>query len=325
MNVQSVNYQGMYFINVAKPTDFEMKFLKNTYDFDALNLEDYLHRTQIPKIENRNKYDLLVLRFPVFSENVPQNSHQYGTSFTPTYTQSKKGKLISSYVNFFISKEYVVVLHNGTLPKIDSIFALCQKTLHNRAEYMGKGAPFLVYKIIDALTDDCFPVVNELTAMIDRIDSELETKQSQKTLEEISTTRRNLVVFHTMIKPNLPLLRELRDGKHKELNGSMQPFWGNVLDHMQKVWDRVEDNAELIEGISKSNESFVMTQTNLTIRVLTVISVIILPLQVLGGFYGMNVEGMPFTKGPWTFEIHIAMILAVVIPLVTIFKLKRWI
>lgn len=324
MNVQTVNFQGLFFINVAKPTDFEIKFLKNTYDFNSLNLEDYLYRTQIPKIENHKKYDLIVLRFPIFSENAPENSHQYGMHLPTPYTHSEKRRLASSYVNFFISKEYVVVLHDGTLPQIDHIFSLCQETLHNRTEFMGKGAAFLAYIIIDALVDNCFPIVNELTATIDRVDKELEDKQSRKTLEEISATRRNLVVFHTMIKPIIPLLKELEEGKHTELNGSMQPFWSNILDHLQKIWDRVEDNRELIEGISDSNESFIMTQTNLTIRVLTVITVIILPLQVLGGFYGMNVEGLPFTKGPWAFEIHLGMVLAVIVSLIAIFKLKRW-
>jgi magnesium transporter len=325
MNVQTVNFQGLFFINVAKPTDFEMKFLKNTYDFDPLSLEDYLHRTQIPKIENYKRYDLLVLRFPLFSENIPENSHLYNAYLPAFNIQSKKKRVVSSYVNFYISKEYVVVVHDGILPKIDQIFNLCQKTLHNRTEYMGQGAAYLAYKIVDALIDDSFPIINEITATIDRIDKDLEGKQSQKTLEDISTMRRNLVVFHTMVKPMVPLFKELKEGKHRELNGTMQPLWSNVLDHIQKVLDRVEDNGELIEGISKSNESFVMTQTNLTIRVLTVITVIILPLQVLGGFYGMNVENLPFTKGPWTLEIHIGMILAIVIPLVTIFKLKRWI
>lgn len=322
MNVQTVNFQGLFFINVARPTDFEMKFLRNTYDFNPLNLEDYLHNTQVPKVENHAKYDLLVLRFPNFSENVPENSHQYGRIHL--YVHSKEKRLISSYVNFFISKEYVVVIHDGTLPQIDRVFELCQKTLHNRTEYMSLGAAYLTYKIIDALVDDCFPSINELTSEIDRVDKELEKKQSQKTLEDISKIRRNLVVFHTMIKPIIPLFKELEEGKHKELNGPMQPYWGNILDHLQKIWDRVEDNRELIEGISESNESFIMTQTNLTIRVLTVITVIILPLQVLGGFYGMNVEGLPFTKGPWTFEIHLGMIFVVVISLIAIFKLKRW-
>ncbi len=324
MNVQTVHFQGLFFINVAKPTDFEIKFLKNTYDFDPLNLEDILHKTQIPKIENHKKYDLLVLRFPIFSENMPENSHQHEVHPHIPYEHSKKRRLMSSYVNFFISKEYIVVLHAGELPQIDHVFSLCQETLHNRTEYMGKGTAFLAYIIIDALVDNCFPVINEFTAEIDRVDKELGDKQSRKTLEDISTIRRNLVVFHTMIKPIIPLFKELEDGKHTELNGSMQPFWSNILDHLRKIWDRVEDSRELIEGISDSNESFIMTQTNLTIRVLTVITVIILPLQVLGGFYGMNVEGLPFTKGPWSFEIHVGMVLVVVATLMTIFKLKRW-
>ena len=85
MNVQTVNFQGLSFINVAKPTDFEIKYLKNTYYFNPLNLEDYIHRAQIPKIENHRKYTLFVLRFPLFSENEPQNSHLYGVPLPAFY------------------------------------------------------------------------------------------------------------------------------------------------------------------------------------------------------------------------------------------------
>src|SRR3989344_4291086 len=119
MNVRSVNFQNLSFINVAKPTDFEMKFLRNNYDFDPLNLEDYLHKIQIPKIENHKTYDLLVLRFPIFSETFSENIHSYGTSVLPIYAHSSKRRLTSGYVDFFISKERVVVLHEGVLPQIE--------------------------------------------------------------------------------------------------------------------------------------------------------------------------------------------------------------
>lgn len=324
MNVQTVNFQGLFFINVAKPTDFEMKFLRNTYDFNSLNLEDYLHKTQIPKIENYKNYDLVVLRFPLFSENVPQNSHQYGVHLPTFHVSNKKRRLISSYVNLFVSKEYVVVLHAGELPQIDHIFSLCQKTLHSRTEYMSQGAVFLAYRIIDALVDNSFPIINEITSTIDRVDKELEEKQSQKTLEDISTTRRNLVVLHTMLKPVLSLVGELEKGEHEKLNGAMQPFWGNILDHVQKIMDRVEDNQELIEGISRSNESFIMTRTNVVIKLLTVITVIIMPLQLLSSVYGMNIVGLPFAQNPWVFGILSLLMLAIAVLLITILKAKRW-
>lgn len=332
MNVQTVSFQGLSFINVAKPTDFEMKFLKNTYYFNPLNLEDYMHRTQIPKIENHKKYDLLVLRFPLFSENGPQNSHQYGVHLPTFHVSNKKRRVMSSYVNLFVSKEYVIVLHAGELPQIDHIFNLCQKTLHDRTEYMGKGSVFLVYKIIDALVDDCFPVINEITATIDKIDGELEDKQSQKTLESISTTRRNLVVFHTMIKPILPLFASLEEGKHKNLNGTMQPFWSNILDHLQKILDRVEDNRELIEGISESSEFLLRSKTNKIMALLTILFTLSIPATVIGTFYGMNIlvpggieDGAWNFWGPYTTLIFV--IIFSVVPLILMllyFKYKKW-
>lgn len=332
MNVQTVNFQGLSFINVAKPTDFEMKFLRNTYDFNPLDLEDLMHRTQIPKIANHKKYDLLVLRFPLFSENAPQNLHQYGVHLPTFTTPTKKRRLLSSYINIFISKEYMVIVHDGTLTHIDRIFGLCQKTLHNRTEYMGKGSVFLAYKVIDALVDDCFPVINELTATIDKIDVELEDKQSQKTLESISTTRRNLVVFHTMIKPILPLFHQLEEGQHKELNGPMQPFWGNILDHLRKIMDRVEDNQELIEGISESSEFLLRSKTNKIMALLTILFTLSIPATVLGTFYGMNIvlpggiqDGSWNFWGPYTTLIFV--ITFSVVPLILMllfFKYKKW-
>jgi magnesium transporter len=323
MNVQTVNFQALSFINVAKPTDFEIKYLKNTYYFNPLNLEDYVHRTQIPKIESHKKYDLIVLRFPIFSENGPQNSHQYGVHLPTFHVPNKKRRLMSSYVNFFVSKEYVIALHGGELPQIDHIFNLCQKTLHNRTEYMSQGSVFLAYKIIDALVDDCFPVINELTSTIDRIDKELEDKQSQKTLEDISATRRNLVVFHTMIKPTLPLFKELKEGQHKQLNGTMQPFWGNILDHLQKIMDRVEDNQELIEGISESNESLLSAHSNKIIKVLTIFSAIILPLNLLASIYGMNLN-LPFGDDPLIFWKIMALMALTTMVMFSAFIYKKW-
>ncbi|MDP2638393.1 MAG: magnesium transporter CorA family protein [Candidatus Levybacteria bacterium] len=323
MNVQTVTFQGLSFVNVSKPTDFELKYLRNTYDFNHLDLDDYAYKAQIPKIESQKKYDLIVLRFPLFSENIPQNPHQYGVRIPKFHSTVKKRRLISSYVNLFISKEYVVILHEGELPQIDNIFSLCQKTIHSRTEYMSKGPAFLAYKIIDALVDACFPAINEITSKIDKIDKELETKQSQKTLEDISATRRNLVVFHTMIKPVLPLFHHLEEGRYKELNGPMQAFWSNILDHLQKIMDRIEDDQELIEGISESNESLLSSRANEIIKVLTIFSAIILPLNLLASIYGMNIE-LPFAQEPFSFLGIIAIMILGGIFMLIALKMKRW-
>lgn len=348
MNIQTVTFNNTSFVSVIGPGELELKYLRNNFGFDPLNLEDYINKTQVPKIEVYKNYSLVVLDFPFL--NVPRpngnnankkdqekpasitlesllNIRQATFSSVPFpqfYSHEKKRKILASQVYFFIGKDHVVILHEGVLPPINDIFSACQKTLKNRNEYMGQGPVFLAYRIIDALVDTCFSVMNELASTIDKIDRGLESRKSQDTIEDISVTRRNIVVFQTMIKPIIPLFRQLEEGKYKELNGSMQPFWSNVLDHIQKIWDRLEDTRELIEGISTSTESLLTLKTNEIIKVLTIFSAIILPLNLLASIYGMNIEGLPFANEPFSFVILNTSMLTIGAVMLLLFRIKRW-
>lgn len=322
MNTQTVIFQGISFINVANPHELDIKDLRNNFGFNPLDLEDYVHRNQVPKIEVRKNHILIVLDFPYFKQNGNQpiqngqekknkstvenllNIPHAALSSIPLFQFSgaQKRRILTSHVNLFIGKEYVVVLHEGILPPINDIFVRCQKTLRNRNDLMGQGSAYLAYKIIDALVDSCFPVINELIVMIEKIDRELEDQKTQIALEEISITRRNVVFFHTMIKPILPLFKHLEEGRHEELNGKMTDYWSNVHDHLKKIGHRLEDSRELIEGIAHSNESFIVSKTNESIKALTIIFTLTIPATVFGTFYGMNIL-LPggLQAGVWTF------------------------
>lgn len=341
MNVQTVNFKNISFVSVTNPGSLEIKYLKNNFGFDTLHLDDYANKTQVPKIEVFKNYTLLVLDFPFFGKNsLPSIKTQDKTTKTPIeallnipqvtlsplvqFPNSKKRRLFSIQVDFFIGKDYLVVLHDGVLSPINDIFSVCQKTLQNRNEYLGEGPVFLAYRIIDALVDNCFPVINDIAGTIDKIDKELEQKYSQSTLENISLTRRNIVVFQTMIKPILPLFKQLEDGKYSQLNGSMQPFWSNVLDHLQKIWDRLEDSRELIEGISTSSESLLTSRTNEIIKVLTIFSTIILPLNLFASIYGMNIKGLPLANDVLSFIFLMLFMFVTALFMLIIFKYKGW-
>lgn len=329
MNIQTVTFQNISFLSVTNPKELELKYLKNNFGFSPLHLDDYIHKTQVPKIEIEKAYVLVVLDFPYFSQNEnaswgPAFPGLPQVSFPPLAAADKKRRIVQSQVDFFLGKDFLVVLHDGMLPQIDSIFSHCQKTLRKRTELMEKGPVFLFYHIVDALVDSCFPVINELSATIDRIDRDLETSQSEKILEDISTTRRNIVVFHTMIKPMISLFRELKEGRYRELNHGLTPFWENISDHLQKIWDRLEDNRELIVGISESNESLLSSRTNKIVTVLTIFSAIILPLNLIASIYGMNIEGLPFAQSHSAFATITAFMFFLGVVMLFLFKTRNW-
>lgn len=345
MNIQTVGFNGLSFVNVINPQELEIKDLKKNFGFSHLDLEDYIHRTQIPKIEEFKDYSLIVLDSPFFKQNGNHvNQHSNDKKKTDKTTLSRllsiphatlssipifhfssvnARRILTSHVNLFIGKEYVVILHEGVLSPINEIFSLCQKTLHNRNEFMGKGAVFLAYKIIDALVDACFPVINELIIMIEKIDQEIENKKIQIALEEISITRRNIVFFQTMIKASIPLFNQLKEEKHKMLNGNMLPYWNNILDHLVKIDHRLEDSQHLIEGIAQSNESLIASKTNEIIKVLTIFSAVVLPLNLVASIYGMNIK-LPLAEYGSVFAVLMILMAAMIISFLIWFKLKRW-
>lgn len=348
MNIQTVGFKDISFINVTNPSEIELKYLKNNFDVSPLHLDDYINKTQVPKIEMHKEYALVVLDFPYFNLNgtqsiskttekttksplenllaIPQNTLSAVplSQIIPTSTDKTK-RIFSSQVDFFIGKNYLIVVHDGSLQQIDDIFIACQKTLHNREKFISNGPVFLAYTIIDSLVDTCFPVINEISSTIDRIDRQLEKRQSSKIIEEISTTRRNIVVFHTMIKPILPLFRELEEGKYKQLNSYMQPYWSNVLDHLQKIWDRLEDNRELIEGIAESNESLLSFKNNEIVKFLTIITSIAFPFVIINNLYSMNVVGLPYAQHPMIVWFLFGVIFLSGICILIYFRIRGWI
>jgi len=148
MNTQTVIFNKISFVNVVNPRELELKDLRNNFGFNPLHIEDYVHKTQTPKIESSKNYDLIVLDIPLFNhENGVQNTTDVNkkTSKSPIDSllsishvtlssmpiphflpHEKKMRVISNQVALFIGKDYLVVMHSGITP-INHIFSLCQK------------------------------------------------------------------------------------------------------------------------------------------------------------------------------------------------------
>ena len=99
-----------------------------------------------------------------------------------------------------------------------------------------------------------------------------------------------------MIKPLLPIFADLEKGRYKKLNGEMSDYWSNLLDHLQKIWERLEDNKELIAGIASSNESILSNRSNELVKFLTVVTSISFPFVIVNNLYSMNVRGLTLRK-----------------------------
>lgn len=345
MNIRTVTFEDFTFVDVHNPSDFEIKFLTHNYGFSQLHLDDYLHKQQIPKFEIEKNYTLIVLDFPHL-EGKGEKKHEAHQNDvkkderkgllpeglnTPVslpqlpFTQSKPNRIRTAHVTIFINGRYLVVLHDERSEQIDEIFEDCQKTLRAREEYMGLGPQYLFYRIVDQMVDSSLGVIDNITTSIDKIDSHLvENKNPTSVIEDISATRRNIVVFQTMIKPALTIFSDLENGKYVHFDPTMTSSWGNITDHLQRIWYRLEDSKELIEGISESNESLLTFRNNEMVKFLTIVTSISFPFVIVNNLYSMNVKGLPYADQPWIIWTLFLVIFIGASSIIIYFKYKKW-
>jgi len=336
MNIPTITHNGLSFIHLNTPTEEEVKFLNKSFGFSMLNLEDYLYKTQIPKIETYKDYSLVVVDVPYINQPGKGKKESVSKlSFIPNILSSRvpmpifpktprKKRISVGEVDFFIGKDYIVILHDEKTSQIDELFEMCKLNEKNRDDLMGKGPVYLFYRIIDVLVDASITYVEDISNTIDYIDRQLENNRSGSVIEDISMTRRNIVVFETMIKPALPIFADLEKGKYPKLNGEMMPYWSNILDHLQKIWERLEDNKELILGISASHESILSNRSNELVKFLTVITAIAFPFAIMNNLYSMNVKGLPYADQPWIVTFLFLVIFSGGLLIIAYFKYRDW-
>ena len=149
-------------------------------------------------------------------------------------------------------------------------------------------------------------ILQRIDAEINLINKEMFNRNAQKIIEKISITRKNVILLNTTFKPQLRLFHKFESGEIKGFVGRYGRLLGNILDHYQKNWDMIEDDGELLEGLSQTFDSMQANRTNEIMKMLTFISTVVLPMTFITGLYGMNVK-LPLGDHPLAFAMIIGL------------------
>jgi magnesium transporter len=191
---------------------------------------------------------------------------------------------------------------------------------------MGRSSGFLLYLIIDKLVDYCFPILNKIDANIEQVEDQIFEDKVRRTVLDISIIRRDIIAFRRIVKPLIPVIGSLERKSRPVLEEEMEEYFGDISDHLSKIWDTLEDYKEVIEGLSDTINSLTSNRINDIIKILTIMSVILLPLTLISGIYGMNI-GLPGADlpYPYAFMIVLGIMLAVIVTMLAFFRWRKWI
>jgi magnesium transporter len=308
-NIQSACCNGrLTWYYIEKPSEREVQYLADNFHFHTLALDDVLSKVQRPKIDDFDNYLFIVLHFPVFDKA--------NRVTTP------------SELDIFIGENYVVTSHKGNLRPLSKLFNECLVDEEIRNKYMGKSAGYLFYHILDRLVNYCFPILDKIIDNIDQVEDYIFARPVPETVREISLIRRDLISFRRIIHPQIFVVEDLEKEKYPMFKVDPDVYFGDIADHIRKIWDGLEDCKEVVDGLADTSNWLTSHRIQEVMRVLTIVMAIMAPATLVASVYGMNVHlpgGLTESGDFMTFFYVMAFMLLISGAMIYYFHRKNWI
>src|SRR5213080_3355859 len=296
---------GLTWIHLDAPDPLQAGILAGRFGWHPLDVEDVLSKRQRPKIDDYADEGYLfgVLHFPAYDKAIQ--------------------RLNAAELDFFLGPDYLVTMPNVQLNPVTRLFSRCQEDEVFRTQLFEKGSGRLLYEVLDDLFDYCFPILDKIAYKLDSIEDDIDERHSEEIVGDISKAKQEIISYRKIIKPQRPALRLLERRIERFLPENLELYFDDLVDASERIWDLLDNYKEVVEALEDTNESLISHRQNDVLRILTVFSVILLPLTLISGIFGMNVM-FPGEHTREAFWIIAGLMVAVIVSMVAFFKYKRW-
>jgi magnesium transporter len=304
-------WSAVRWINVDGLTDMKIvQALVAKYDLHPLAVEDMLNPVTRPKVEI----------YP------GDDGHQARLFLVARMISIEKDRLHCEQISFFIGKHTLLTFQ----PTRGDIWdPVRQRLCQTGSRLRQNDVSFLVYTLLDGIVDQCFPVLGHYSDRLEELEEEVLLRPSPPVIHRIHHLKHELLLLRREFWPMRELIHSLQRLDHDLLSDTAALFMRDVYDHSVQVIELMETYREVTISITETYMNAMSQRMNQTMKVLTVIATIFMPLSFLAGVYGMNFQTMPEMESAWTypwiypigFWTACCLIVAVMF---AVFKKKHW-
>lgn len=293
---------GFLWLDLVAGDDANAGLLADVFRLHPLSVEDVSEFGQRPKVEDYDDYVYLVM---------------FGAA-----GEGDADRLAEVHV--LAGERYIITVHHDDCPTLGE--AGNRAAVHRRS---GPRGPHLLYRVLDALVDSFFPLLDEVDADIVDIEQALDDARSQATTRQrIFELRRRLVTIRRAVAPARDQMARLAAGTIEVpgMGDDAPRYFRDIEDHLIRITDTLDGYRDLLAGLTDVYLSTISNRLNAVMKQLSVVAGIFLPLSFLTGFFGQNFGWMvEHMGGPTAFwGLGIGLQVAAAVLLLAYFRRRRW-
>jgi magnesium transporter len=274
--------------------------LRAEFAFHPLAIDDALREQHVPKIDNWGDYAYAVVHEVRFeSDSLDLDTHE---------------------LDIFLGPNYLVTHHHQAIDAVERLWTAC----HTDQRRLARGADYMLYELLDLLTSDYMPVVDEIDDTCDRLEDEVFSRPSQHTLNTIFALKRAVLHLRRIISPQREVLNRLARDTYTMIDPEDRIYFRDVYDHLVRLVDINDSLRDLISGTLDTYLSVTSNRINEVMKVLTVFTALFMPISFLAGFFGMNFVHLPFNN-PALLAGALALMVAAPVTMIIWFRSRGWV
>ncbi|TPW09948.1 MAG: magnesium transporter, partial [Halothiobacillaceae bacterium] len=258
-------------IQGAPSTDF-LHLLGEQFGLHPLALEDVANSGQRPKVESYNDHLFVVLGLPFYEDQQARMSQ----------------------ISLFLGKNFVISLHEE---RHDPYEVVRKRLRQHNGKMRSREADYLFYTLVDAIIDRGFPLLDWIGGELEELEEELLSKPNKKTLRRLHELKRDLLVLRRTLWPQRETMNSLYRDEETPIHDGIKIYFRDCYDHTIQIMDLLETYRDMTTNMLDLYLNSVSNRLNETIKVLTVVTTIFMPLTFIVGIYGMNFGNN--SQSPW--------------------------
>lgn len=276
--------------------------ISERFNLHPLTTEDILNIEQRPKVDEFEKYLFITLK--VLNWN------------------KKKSTFVIKQLSLILGKNFVLSFHETHTNIFDAVRErLCsQKNQRMRQQ----GGDYLVYRLIDAVVDEYFLVLEALGDLIGDVEEEIIASPKPQNSRNIYRLKRKMLLLRKAIWPMREAISHLLDEDDELISKFTRVYLRDVYDHTVQAIDSIDTFRDMLSSMLDMYLSSLTNRMNEIMKTLTIITTIFIPITAIASIYGMNFADIPGLHWHYGYYTTLVVMVLIAIAMIIYFQRKKW-
>lgn len=299
--ISKYTYKGLTWVDLESPTEEELVHVMEEYSIPVLVGEEMHSKSFQSKIDLHPNFIYLILYFPKISH--------------------KDNKGLEQEIDFVVGNKFIITVHYEFIDSLHEFAKTFEVDAILEKKMDVDHAGFLFYHLIKTLYINARYQLNDVNILLKDTEKKIFEGTETTMVATISDINRTLLDFRQALRFHKEVLSEFELAAKQFFGEKFSYYLSSIISEYTKTQSILDSHKEILDDLRDTNDSLLASKTNETIRILTIITFLALPVTIITSIFMMNAD---FVLSRQEFYVVIIAIAITSLMIFAYFKLKKW-